>query len=94
MNEPKITGDAQSCEKGITGVTELNGDADATFNHLTTALHNAIRAVRIRLLTEGINAEDGAMCPRCAARVWFEDAEDGAVILVNSDGSPHSDACP
>lgn len=94
MNESKTTRDGRNCERDIIGVTELNGSANATLDDLTTALRDALQALRARQASEGIGDERGVVCPRCGARAWPERAENGLWILVEEDGSPHSDACP
>lgn len=93
MRRSKTARKRRTCSSYITVVTELNGFVDYTFDHLMAAKHNALRVLRARLLREGINGENGVLCARCGVRAYLECAENGTLILVESDGSPHRDHC-
>lgn len=93
MKESKIVGEEPNCEDDVTGVTELNADAGSTLDGLVVGLRDALRALRTRGVSEGIGAEHSVECPRCGMRTWPERAENDLWILVEEDGSAHSDAC-
>ncbi len=93
MRRSKATRKRRACDSYITVVTELNAFVDYTFDHLIAAKRDALRVLRARLLSAGMGGEHAVMCFRCGARAYLECAENGALILVESDGSPHSDHC-
>ena len=93
MRRSKRNRKKRSCDSYITVVTELNAFVDYTFDHLMAAKHDALRVLRARLLSAGMGGEQSVMCSRCGARAYLECAENGALILVESDGSPHCDNC-